>query len=156
LPKRFVDQGHPEDGRWGRWARFVLRHPAAVAAVGLTIVGLLVWQGTQLHPNESQLKNFPGSGTAIEGRDQLAAPGISPGVMKPLNVLVENGGDPQAIAAKVAGVRGVVGAEAPPTWRRGQDSLIEAFPSTDGAAPGIQGTINRVNDQLKGTNGTLT
>src|SRR5262249_39524204 len=42
MPKRFVDQGHPEDGRWGRWARFVLRHPAAVAAVGLTIVGLLV------------------------------------------------------------------------------------------------------------------
>ena len=27
LPKRFVDRGHPEDGAWGRWARFVLRRP---------------------------------------------------------------------------------------------------------------------------------
>src|SRR5213076_3196750 len=25
LPKRFSDQGHPEDGAWGRWARFVNR-----------------------------------------------------------------------------------------------------------------------------------
>ena len=34
LPKRFVDRGHPEDGAWGRWARFVLRRPVAVALVG--------------------------------------------------------------------------------------------------------------------------
>ena len=27
LPKRFVDSGHPEDGAWGRWARFVNRRP---------------------------------------------------------------------------------------------------------------------------------
>ncbi len=27
LPKRFLDHGHPEDGAWGRWARFVLRRP---------------------------------------------------------------------------------------------------------------------------------
>src|SRR6202163_3922499 len=27
LPKRLVDHGHPEDGPWGRWARFVLRPP---------------------------------------------------------------------------------------------------------------------------------
>ena len=32
LPARFLDDGHPEDGAWGRWARFVLRRPWAVAA----------------------------------------------------------------------------------------------------------------------------
>src|SRR5207237_3697237 len=30
------------------------------------------------------------------------------------------------------------------------------FPAIDGAAPGIQGIINRSNDALKGTSGTLT
>src|SRR5204862_8316820 len=25
MPRRFIDRGHPEDGAWGRWARFVLR-----------------------------------------------------------------------------------------------------------------------------------
>src|SRR6188472_1447862 len=59
LPKRLVDQGHPEDGAWGRWARFVLRRPWPVAAVGLTIVALLLAYGVPLHPNESQLRNFP-------------------------------------------------------------------------------------------------
>jgi putative drug exporter of the RND superfamily len=156
MPKRLVDRGHPEDGAWGRWARFVIRRPVVVAAVGLAIVGVLVSYGVQLNPNEAQLKNFPGSGTAIAGRDQLAAAGISPGVMKPLNVLVENGGNAQAIAARLRSVPGVVGATAPPTWHRGSNSLVEAFPAIDGAAPGIQGIVDRTNAALKGTDGTLT
>jgi RND superfamily putative drug exporter len=156
MPRRLVDRGHPEDGAWGRWARFVIRRPVAVAAIGLVIVGVLVAYGVQLNPNEAQLKNFPGTGTAIAGRDRLAAAGISPGVMKPLDVLVENGGDPQAIAAKLRTVPGVVGATVPPSWHRGSDSLVEAFPAIDGAAPGIQGIVDRSNATLKDTNGTLS
>ena len=156
MPKRFVDRGHPEDGPWGRWASLVLRRPVPVAIVGLVIVGVLAALGTQLNPRESQLKNFPGGGTAIAGRDQLASAGISPGVMKPLDVLVENGGNPQATAARLRGVRGVVGASAPPAWHHGSDSLVEAFPAVDGSAPGIQAIIDRVNQTLKGGSGTLT
>src|SRR3954454_8556362 len=95
MPRRFIDNGHPEDGAWGRWGRFVIRHPIAVAGVGLVIVALLAGLGTRLNANEAELKNFPGTGTAIAGRDQLAAAGISPGVMKPLNALVEHGGSAQ-------------------------------------------------------------
>jgi RND superfamily putative drug exporter len=157
LPTRFVDRGHPEDGPWGRWAGVVLRRPWVIAIIGLTIVGVLAGIGTQLNPNESQLKNFPGTGTAIAGRQMLHDAGISPGVMKPFAVLVEHGGNPQAIAAKLATVRGITGAAAPtgPGWQRGQDSIVEAFPAIDGAAPGIQGVIDRANYVLKGTDATL-
>ena len=155
LPKRFLDHGHPEDGRWGRWARFVLRHPVPIALVGLTIVALLVGVGTRLNAGEAQLKNFPGSGTAITGRDQLAAAGISPGVMKPFDILVEHNGNADEIAARVRQVSGVASAVAPPDWRRGADSLVQAFPAIDGSAPGIQGAIDRVNSSLKGTAGSL-
>src|SRR5438445_285762 len=143
LPKRFVDGGHPEDGLWGRWGAFVLRRPWTIATIGAAIVAVLVVLGVQLNPNESQLKNFPGTGTAIAGRTMLADAGISPGVMKPFVTLVENGGNAQAIAAKERTVPGIVGATVPPGpgWHRGQDTLVEAFPSIDGAAPGIQGTI---------------
>src|SRR6185295_3717697 len=110
MPRRFIDQGHPEDGRWGRWARFVIRRPVAVAAVGLALVVGLAGLGTRLNPSEAQMKNFPGTGTAIAARDQLTAAGITPGVIKPFDVLVENGGDAQQIAAKLSAVRGVVGA----------------------------------------------
>jgi RND superfamily putative drug exporter len=156
MPKRLVDHGHPEDGAWGRWARFVLRHPWPVAIVGLVVAGTLAFIGLQLNANESQLKNFPGTGTAIAGRQMLAAAGISPGVMKPFVPLVENGGNAQAVAAKLRDVPGIAGASAPPSWKKGSDSLVEAFPAIDGAAPGIQGVINRANDALTGTTATLS
>ncbi len=156
MPKRFVDRGRPEDGAWGRWARLVLRRPVVVAAAGLAVVGALAFAGTKLNTNEAQLSKFPGAGTAIAGRQMLADAGISPGVMKPLDVLVENGGNAQAIAAKLRTVPGVVGATAPAAWHRGSDSLVEAFPAIDGSAPGIQGIVDRVNTELDGTSGTLT
>ena len=65
--------------------------------------------------------------------------------MKPLDVLVEHGGNAQAIAAKLRTVPGVAGATAPAAWQRGSDSLVEAFPAIDGSAPGIQGIVDRVN-----------
>jgi RND superfamily putative drug exporter len=157
MPKRFVDHGHPEDGAWGRWARFVLRHPWPVAAAGISIVTVLVVLGIQLNPNESQLKNFPGTGTAIAGRTMLADAGISPGVMKPFVTLVEDGGNAQAVASSERHADGIVGATVPPApgWHQGQDTLVEAFPAIDGAAPGIQGVISRVNGVLAGSSATL-
>ena len=69
LPKRFIDDGHPEDGMWGRWARFVNRRPAIVAATGLVIVAILAGIGTQLNPNESAAEELPGN----RNRDRRSA-----------------------------------------------------------------------------------
>src|SRR3954452_10607752 len=156
MPRRLLDSGHGEDGAWGRWARFVLRHPAAIAAAGLVLVVTLAGFGTQLKTGETALQHFPGGGTAIAGRQMLADAHISPGVMKPLNVLVENGGDPEQVAVRMRTVSGLVGALAPAAWHRGSTSLVEAFPAFDSAAPGIHGVIDRSNRALNGTDGTLT
>jgi RND superfamily putative drug exporter len=156
MPRRLLDHGHGEDGAWGRWARFVLRRPAAVAAVGVVLVVGLAGLGTQLKTGETALAHFPGSGTAIAGRQMLADAHISPGVMKPLNVLVEHNGNPQQVAQKLRSVSGLAGVSAPATWHRGSASLVEAFPAFDSAAPGIHGLIDRSNRVLKGTSGTLT
>jgi RND superfamily putative drug exporter len=156
MPRRLIDRGHPEHGAWGRWARLVLRHPVAAASVGFVIVASLAGLGTQLNPNEPQLTAFPGHGTAIAGRQMLADAHISPGVMKPFDVLVEHGGDPGRVAVTLRSVPGVIGAVAPSTWHHGRTSLVEAFADADGAAPGVQATIDRVNASLRGTHGTLT
>ena len=155
LPKRFVDKGHPEEGLWGKWGDFVMRRPWPVALTGLAIVGVLVFYGVQLNPSEAEAKNIPGKGDAINGREAIAAAGISAGVLKPFVVLVENGGDRQAIVAKLHAVPGVVGAVAPPDWVKGDASLIEAFPDADGAAKSTRGTIKRVRAALKGTDASL-
>ena len=156
VPKRLVDGGHPEDGAWGRWARLVLRRPRRVAFAGIVIVAILAGLGTQLNAHEPQLRNIPGSGTAIAGRQMLADAGISPGVMKPLDVLVERGGNADVIASKLRSVPVIADVVVPPSWRRGPDSLLEAFPAGDGSAPGAAATIDRVKIALRGGDGTLT
>jgi RND superfamily putative drug exporter len=75
--------------------------------------------------------------------------------MKPFNILVERGGDAKEVAAKVRQVPGIAGAVAPADWQRGETSLVQAFPSVDGAAPGIQGVINRLNDSVEGTSASV-
>jgi RND superfamily putative drug exporter len=155
LPKRFVDSGHPEEGLWGRWAALVMRRPVPVAAVGLTIVGVLVYYGVQLNPSEAQAKDFPGKGDAIVGRAELASAGISAGVMKPFVILVEHGASRAPIVDKLRASPGIAGAVAPPDWVKGSNSLIEAFPSSDAATTETRATIKRVRSELTGTGGTL-
>ncbi|MHB8470551.1 MAG: MMPL family transporter [Gaiellaceae bacterium] len=155
LPRRLVDHGHPEDGAWGRWAAFVMRRPWPVAIVGLAIVGVLIYSGVQLNPSEAQAKDLPGSGDAISGRSALASAGISPGVMKPFVILVKGGASSAPIAAKLRATPGIAGAVAPAAWRSGGNSLVEAFPAVDGAAPQIQSIVTRVHRELNGTTATL-
>jgi RND superfamily putative drug exporter len=155
LPKRLVDRGHPEDGPWGRWANLVMRRPVPVAALGFLIVGLLVYSGLQINASEAQAKDLPGRGDAIAGREALARAGISAGVMKPFVVLVQHGARPEPVAANLRSTPGIDGAVAPRDWRKDGDSLIEAFPSSDGASGQTKHTISVVQDELDGTNASL-
>ena len=52
--------------------------PGRRRPVGLVIVAVLAGFGTQLNPNEAQLKNFPGTGTAIAGRQSSPPPASAP------------------------------------------------------------------------------
>jgi putative drug exporter of the RND superfamily len=147
MPKRFVAVSDPESGWWGRWARLVIRRPIPVAAVGAVIVGVLLALGSQLNPSEAQAKDFPGKGDAITGREVLAHAGVSPGVMKPFVVLT-SADDAGQVAQRLRGVRGVVGATAPESWRKDGLALVEAIPSADGSSKTVRGTISRVKGAL--------
>ncbi len=92
MPKRIVERQDPTKGFWHRWAVFVTARPIPVALAGLAIVAVLLVAGLQIKPAEAQLKDYPGKGDAINGRQALADAGISPGAMKPYVVLVENAG----------------------------------------------------------------
>ena len=154
MPRRFLDQGHPEDGLWGRWAALVMRRPLPVAVAGIVIVGVLLSFGLRLNPSEAQAKDLPGSGDAIAGRSALAASGLSAGAMKPFVVLV-HGSNADAIAAKLRALPGIDGASAPAQWRKDGYALVEAIPSADGADKSVRATISRTNDALAGTDASL-
>jgi RND superfamily putative drug exporter len=159
MPKRIVERQDPSTGFWHRWAVFVTRHPWPVAALGLAIVALLLIAGLQLNPSESQLKDFPGQGNAIAGRAVLQDAGVSPGVMKPYVVLIENDPSGRAagrVASELRSAKGIAGAVAPQNWRKGDSQLVEVFPSSDSASPTSADTISRLqHDVLPSIEGNL-
>src|SRR5207237_703429 len=85
--------------------------------------------------------------SGIGGRDAIATAGISAGVYKPFEVLIEGGVTPaklQSVVARVAGTAGVDGAVAPKAWRRPGLAVVEAIPSADGASGATKHTISRL------------
>jgi putative drug exporter of the RND superfamily len=153
MPKRIVEGTDLEAGFWWRWARLVMRRPIAIGGVGLAIVGLLVYSGSNINAGEAQLKAERGKATddAVVGYDKLVAAGISPGVLKPFVILVEHNGSPgtlQSIVSTLDRTKGIAGAVAPPSWRKGGDALVEAFPSVDSAADSEKGVISNLQHQI--------
>ena len=145
MPKRIVERQDPTTGFWHRWAEVVTRRPLPVAALGIAIVAVLLIPGLQLNPSESQLKDFPGSGDAIAGRQALADAQISPGVMKPYIVLIEHGGNTGGfVVDKLREEPGIYDAVAPPSWRSGGDELVEVLPKVDSASGESSKLISRL------------
>ena len=152
LPRRLVEgSDDPDKGFWNRWAHFVVRRPVPVAAAGLAIVGVLVFYGVQLNPADAQIKDFPGAGPAHEGAQVLRDAGITEGVHKPFQVVVEGDATPEqleALASRLAATEGIAGATAPPQARGDGIALVEAFSTSDGSSRETRPTIARLRDEV--------
>src|SRR6476469_1678637 len=147
MPKRLVEGSDQASGFWAWWSRLVTNHAALTGAIGVVVVAALLVPGVQLNPSESQAKDRPGGGDAIAGRAALSSAGISAGVYKPFDILVEGPVTRPAlekIAAGVAKDPGVAGAVAPTDWQRGDAAVVEAISAEDGAAPATKTTISRL------------
>ena len=134
MPKRFVAPPDPDHGFWARWARLVTRRPLPIFLIGLAIVAIVVSPALHINPSDAQLKDEPAAGDAAAGAAAVAAAGFPPGLYLPYVVLVENGATPAVLektAAAVAVAKGVAGAAAPRSWRRGDVGLVEAFGADD-------------------------
>jgi RND superfamily putative drug exporter len=151
LPRRLVEgSDDPEHGFWNRWAALVMRRPIPVAAVGLAAVAALLFYGVQMNPSDAQAKDFPGAGDAHQGFAVLRDAGVTAGVIKPFEVVVEGSytpGDLRTVERRVAGTEGVAGASAPKGYRTDGLALVEAFASTDGSAKETRTTISRLKNE---------
>jgi putative drug exporter of the RND superfamily len=147
IPKRIVSADPGEKGFWHAWADYVVRRPGRIALAGLALVVLLLIPAFKINPSEAEAKNLPGSGDAFQGRDALGAAGLSEGALKPYVVLVEHGATPQnraLIVKRLEQTQGIDGASAPPTWQKDGTGLVEAIPSTDGAAKPARKVISNL------------
>ncbi len=152
LPRRLVvGTDDPEHGFWNRWAHFVVRRPLPVALAGVAVVGALVFYGVQLNPADPQIKDYPGAGPGHTGARVLRDAGISEGVHKPFQVVVEGDATPKELdelAARLAQDEGIAGAAAPPRARAESIALVEAFATVDGSSRAARPTITRLKDEL--------
>src|SRR5262245_625864 len=155
MPRRIVEGTDLEQGFWWRWSHFVMHRPLVVAAAGLSIVALLLVPAAQLNPAEAKAKDLAGKSTedAVMGLNALTAAGISPGALKPFDVLVEDSPGPAALRPVVdrpVRTPGIDGAVAPPgpDWQRGSTAIIEAFPAADGADKSVRSTISNLQDRV--------
>jgi RND superfamily putative drug exporter len=81
----------------------------------------------------------------------VTAAGMPNGLYLPFVVLVERGASAASLTRvenAVAGTGGVVGATAPPSWRKGDSGLVEAFGADDGNARAARGTISRLKNDV--------
>src|ERR671910_1544666 len=119
MPKRLVEgSDDPEHGFWNKWAHFVVRRPLPVAAAGLVIVAALLFYGVQLNPGDAQAKDLPGGGPGHTGARVLDDAGITPGVHKPFQIVVEGENvtpeQLEQVASRLDEAEGIAGAAAPP------------------------------------------
>ena len=152
LPKRLVEgSDDPDKGFWNRWAHFVVRRPLPVAAAGLAIVAVLLFYGIQLNAADAQAKDFPGGGPAHTGAQVLRDAGITEGVHKPFQIVVEGDATPEQLdqlASRLDETEGIAGAAAPPGARADGLALVEAFSTADGSNRDTQPTITRLKDDV--------
>ena len=153
LPKRLVEgSDDPEKGFWNRWAHLVVRRPLPVAGAGLAIVALLLFYGVQLNPGDAQAKDLPGGGPGHQGAQVLRDAGISDGVHKPFQIVVE--GDDvtpaqlEQVASRLDETEGIAGAAAAPSARADGLALVEAYATTDGSSRDVRPTITRLTDDV--------
>ena len=83
---------------------------------------MLLFYGVQLNPGDAQAKDLPGAGHAHEGAEVLRDAGITDGVHKPFQIVVEGDYTPdqlEQVASQFDETEGIAGAAAPPSARRG-------------------------------------
>jgi RND superfamily putative drug exporter len=149
MPTRIVEGSDLEAGFWWRWAHLVMRRPVVIGGIGALITAFLIAYGVQLNAAEAQAKDLPGKGDAFVGLKALDRAGISAGVLKPFDVLVQGNATPADYRTIVRGIEqtpGIAGAAAPPSWRKGSYGIVEAFSTKDAAIS--DETIGRVHDEV--------
>jgi len=152
LPRRLVEgSDDPEHGFWNRWAHLVVRRPIPVAGAGLAIVAVLLFYGVQLNPGDAQAKDLPGGGPAHQGAQVLRDAGISDGVHKPFQIVVEGDVTParlEQVASRLDETEGIAGAAAPPGARAEGLALVEAYSTSDGSSRDTRPTITRLKEDV--------
>lgn len=149
-------KGGEESRFWHVWAAGIVRHRWIAATAGAVILLALVAETTTIALGQSKADSLAKSGDAYVGLKALESSGFPVGVISPFEVLVQ-GGDPAAVARRLARVSDVRGAIAPadPAWRRGSSALVDVFPNADASSSAGRDAVSHIRDAAAGGRGQV-
>ncbi|MGA4975368.1 MMPL family transporter [Streptomyces cinereoruber] len=139
--------------RGTRPARNVFAVPRPLAAAGLVLLVLLAGAATQLRVGNPEARALVESGPSLDGLERLGAAGVPSGVLNPLEVLVPEDADAEAVAARAARVPGVLLAAAPEAaeWRRSGTALVVVVPVAEPMTAASAGTVAALRSAFAGS-----
>ncbi len=138
---------------WYRWSRFVQRHPAPMAILGLVVLAALAIPVFSIQLGSSDQGNLPTTETARRAYDLLSK-GFGPGFNGQIIIAVKvpddaAGAKLPALAEAVAHTKGVA-QSSPALWQPGSKvAMVSVFPTTSPQDQRTVATITRLrNDTL--------
>ncbi|MFC7930037.1 MMPL family transporter [Streptomyces cinereoruber] len=136
-----------------RPARNAFAVPRPLAAAGLVLLVLLAGAATQLRVGNPEARALVESGPSLDGLERLGAAGVPSGVLNPLEVLVPEDADAEAVAARAARVPGVLLAAAPEAagWRRSGTALVVVVPVAEPMTAAGAGTVAALRSAFAGS-----
>jgi uncharacterized membrane protein YdfJ with MMPL/SSD domain len=151
-PRRRLRREATSSRAWTAWARAVVRARWAATLVAVAALAALGAFALDLRVGEAQASSLASAGPAHEGLVRLRDAGVPSGVLTPIEVLLPQGADPEAVAARLAGLPGVWTVAAPddPAWRRGGTALIQVQPRAEPGTRAGQQTVQRVRAAAEG------
>jgi RND superfamily putative drug exporter len=141
---------------WHAWAAGIVRYRWLAVMVGAAILLGLLAETSTIALGQSKADSLAKSGDAYVGLKALEKSGFKVGVISPFEVLVQ-GGDPAAVARRLASVPDVRGAIAPAdaAWRRGSSALVDVFPNADASSAAGRDAVSRIRDAAVGGSGRV-
>jgi len=139
-------RARPKTSRfWSAWGRITVRRRAPAALVAIVVLAAIAIPALSTQIGAPQAGALAQSGDAYVGLRSLERSGIGPGVLSPMEVLVQGTGA-GAVADRVAHLDGVRGAVAPAgaTWQAAGTTLAVAVGNADGTSSAGRATLDRV------------
>lgn len=116
---------------WTKWATGVAKRPVLATLAALAILVPLGAAALTMQLGETPSDSLAKTGPARESLAILQSGGVPKGVLTPIEVLVPEGTDPDAVAAKLRSVDGIYAAVAPSHWRADGTALVSVLPEVE-------------------------
>jgi putative drug exporter of the RND superfamily len=131
---------------WTAWTRAVIRHRALAIAASLIVLGVLLAAASGIRVGEARPTSLARAGSAEQGLRVLQRDRFPVGVLSPIEILVPDRANPEALAVQLRAIAGVDTAIAPagPAWQRSGTALIDVLPSAPTSSVIDNATVSAV------------